>query len=41
MQLNDVAALLGPEPLPLETGYERLPDGVAEHRDKIRPVVPW
>lgn len=28
MQLNEVAALLEPEPLPLETGYERLPDGV-------------
>jgi hypothetical protein len=28
MHLNDVAALLEPEPLPLETGYERLPDGV-------------
>lgn len=28
MQLSEVAALLQPEPLPLETGYERLPDGV-------------
>lgn len=28
MNLNDVAALLDPAPMPLETGYERLPDGV-------------
>ncbi len=28
MQLNEVNRLLDPAPLPLETGYERLPDGV-------------
>jgi len=28
MQLNEVDRLLDPTPLPLETGYERLPDGV-------------
>ena len=28
MQLNEVNRLLDPTPLPLETGYERLPDGV-------------
>jgi len=28
MQLSEVGALLRPEPLNLETGYERLPDGV-------------
>lgn len=28
MNFNEVAALLDPAPLPLEMGYERLPDGV-------------
>src|SRR5215475_5061341 len=28
MDLTEVAALLDPAPLALETGYERLPDGV-------------
>jgi DAPG hydrolase PhiG domain len=28
MNLTEVGALLDPAPLPLETGYERLPDGV-------------
>ena len=28
MELDDVAPLLDPTPLPLETGYERLPSGV-------------
>ncbi len=28
MQLNEVNRLLDPTPMPLETGYERLPDGV-------------
>ena len=28
MLLSEIAALLDPTPLPMETGYERLPDGV-------------
>jgi DAPG hydrolase PhiG domain len=28
MNLSEIGALLDPTPLPLETGYERLPDGV-------------
>ena len=32
MQLNEVAALLQPEPLPLETGYERLCQAAALDR---------
>ena len=28
MQLSDVNRLLDPAPMPMETGYERLPDGV-------------
>ncbi len=28
MLLSEIAALLDPAPLPMETGYERLPDGV-------------
>ena len=27
MDLSEVGALLDPKPLPLETGYERLPSG--------------
>jgi len=28
MQLSEVGALLDPAPLPIETGYERFPNGV-------------